>query len=545
MSRTILDIVLRAAGGMESAVWRRPRALEVHLRTASKSVPPRVGGSFQRACGAPTHGSLLVVAICSAAASSGLFAQTPPGRTIPVALQTRTGGALRGLVVDHDIHGIVVVSENVPYVFAWRELTGGSSFAAKRALLVLARGEESRLTAADHYDLGMFALAQERTDIATKEFREATRRDRSFKARVAQVWDSYRARNESLREDGYTIQAAPKPREEPGDARPAGRSSKSNSRGSASTVPVGTGALAGVLGELGDVSLAREPTAEIRERVLEVYRRFGEKVRETLGKDIVLLETDHFLIWTDWRRRDRADLSKWCEAMYGALCEQFDLDPADSVFLAKCPVFCFQAKGRFRRFAQKFDGYGAKSAVGYTRSIEANGHVHVVLVRQGRSEIDLDRFASTLVHEGTHAFLHRLYSSTLLPPWVNEGYAELIVERVLAERSVTGENAKLLARQYVRHDWPIGDFLESAAPLAVHRYALAHSIVSHVVQRGRERFADFVRGLKEGRSVPEALANAYDGLTIDGLERSWRAWVRERDPRLESEARETYPPVGP
>jgi hypothetical protein len=116
--------------------------------------------------------------------------------------------------------------------------------------------------------------------------------------------------------------------------------------------------------------------AEVRKQVYDAYLAFGEKVRQELGRDLDLLESEHFLIWTDWPRSERPLLTRWAEDMYAALSKELGLAPDAEVFLAKCPMFCFQRPGRFRKFAQKFDGYSGKEAVGYTRSAEQTGHVH-------------------------------------------------------------------------------------------------------------------------------------------------------------------------
>ena len=47
-------------------------------------------------------------------------------------------------------------------------------------------------------------------------------------------------------------------------------------------------------------------------------------------------------------------------------------------------------------------------------------------------------------------------------------------------------------------------------------------------EQGRDRFAGFVRGLKEGQSTVEALADSYDGMALSELERAWRGWVADR-----------------
>ncbi len=476
-------------------------------------------------------------AACLWAASAAL-AQT---ETISVDVKLRTGGALSGLVVDHTGHGLVIVHDKTPYVFAWSELEGGSAWAAKRALLVLERGGAAELTAEDHFQLGAFALEQGRNDLAVNEFREAEAGDVSYRPLIRAAFDEFRRRREASRAAGDSFDPPITTEANGGPFRPEspGEVDDDPSAGERAadqhddwpdegTSPGSPSALAS-LPVMEGVPLSNRPSPEVRAKVSGAYRTFGDRVREVMGKDIVLLESDHFLIWTDWPVRERDRLSGWCESMYAALGEQFDLDPAEDVFLAKCPVFCFRTLGRFRRFAREFDGYSGKNAIGYTRSIEQSGHVHMAFVLPGRSDADLDRFACTLVHEGTHAFLHRLYSSTLIPHWINEGYADLVAERVLGDRCPAGENAALLARQYARYEWSIGDLLESTAPLGIHQYPLAHSVVAYLEGLGRSQFTGFVKGLKNGRTVSAALAGSYDGLTIARLEAGWRSAVRAAD----------------
>ncbi|MFH1111141.1 MAG: hypothetical protein V1790_18385 [Planctomycetota bacterium] len=433
-------------------------------------------------------------------------------QTLSVDLKLRTGGALSGLVVDHSEHALVIVRDRKPYVFSWSELEFGSAFIAKRALLELERGGPEKLSAEDAFELGRFALAHDRNDVAAQAFRDAERLNAKLTEPIRRAFEEYRRRKAATNDNDDLFKAEPSaPLENPTDEAVA---DVGNSMG----VP-----------ELDDTVLAAHPSPETRTRVMEAYRTFGEKVREVMGKDVALVETDHFLIWTDWEKKYRDRLTGWAEAMYAALGEQFNLKATDGVFLAKCPVYCWRSKARFQKFARYFDGYGGSNAVGYSRSIEKNGHVHVVLLRQGLTGPDFDRFASTLVHEGSHAFLHRLYSTRLIPHWVNEGYAELIAERVLGEHCDAAEKAALLARQYVRYDWPLAGMLESTAPIEVYEYPLAHSLVAHLESLGRQRFAGFIRSLKEGRTTAEALGANYHGMSLEGLEASWRAAIRAAD----------------
>jgi hypothetical protein len=263
----------------------------------------------------------------------------------------------------------------------------------------------------------------------------------------------------------------------------------------------------------------------MRAKVAEGYQAFAQQVQALLETELTLVETEHFLIWTDWESVARPKLAEWAEAMYTALCVEFQLDRASDVFLAKCPIFCFQSRSRLRRFAQRIDGYGGEEAIAYTRSVPKSGHVHVVLARQGRSRFAYDQFACNLVHEGTHAFLHRLHTSRLIPHWVNEGYAELVADRVLGDRCVSRQDARLLAKQYIAYDWSIADFLAGSEPVAVHQYPLAHSVVRYLVSLGDGRWRGLIRDVKGGADLPTALAKQYDGLTLERLEANWKGAV--------------------
>ncbi len=449
---------------------------------------------------------VMVVAVASVAVG-----QT---ETIRVDLKLRTGGAIGGPVVDHNDHGLVIVHEATPYVFAWGELESECACRTKRSLLVFERGGDGALTPEDYFQLGLFMLAQDRSDLALREFRQARKLDRAYGPLIDEAVGEYGRRAERWGvEPGFPIDDAELSNGESDDSRPPGLAERL--RG-------------GVTGSEG-VPIASGPLVDHQGQVLEVYRTFGEKAQEVLGSQVALVETDHYLIWTDWTRRHRDKLAGWCEAVYSALCEHFHLDPNDQVFLAKCPVFCWRSEAHFKKFARLFDGYDGTNAIGYTRSIQENGHVHVVLLRQGHKEKDFNRFACTLVHEATHAFLHRLYSTRLIPHWVNEGYADMIAERVLGDRCPNGENADLLARQYVRYGWPIGELLRSTGPIEVHQYPIAHSIIAFLRDLSENSLAGFIKDLKGGMSVPAALAARYDNMTLGELETGWRSAIQAGD----------------
>lgn len=456
--------------------------------------------------------ALLAFACSTALACSTAGAQP---NSVRVRLELVTGGRIEGGVVDHNEHAVVVVADRKPFVFAWTDVKAISSVAAKFAIIEAARGGRDAVTAEDYYELGLYALSRNRRERAFTLFQTAKRLDPSMAEDVRRTMEAFRESRSS---------------ETP--LRKPNEPSKDLSE-------IDTKGLKGLVGQIGDAlhdpqapnDMVSPPPESTRTKVMEIYRTFGRKVQEVLGKRVVAIESEHFLIWTDWSRFDRSRLVEQCESMYAAMCRQFGISTTAPIFLAKCPVFCFESKARFLKFARMFDGYDGKDAIGYTRSIERNGHVHMVLLRRGRTEEDFDRFTCTLVHEGTHAFVHRLYTPRLIPNWINEGLAELMAEKVLQDRCPTAETAELLAAQYVEFDWPVANLIRSAGPIAVHHYPIAHSLIAYLASRGDEHLRGFVKRLKEGDGTATALAGQYQGMTFDGLEQGWRAWIGARNDR--------------
>ncbi len=467
----------------------------------------------------------LIAAIFFAHINVTAFGQVQElSNTIEVNLSLRSGGAISGLVVTHNDHGLVIARENKPYVFGWNELESHSAHQVMQGIMVSDRGQKKQWSAQDYFELGLFSLSIHRPDHADRAFNAATNRNRKYKITSREALDAYYSRVHAAKKtDSLLKLTEPKPlgavRDE--ETLHAGRIETESD-----SVAVYT-----------PVSL---PHPEIRAQVFEAYYKFGEKVQEVMGKDVVLIETDHFLIWTDWEYRHRDKLSRWCEAMYDAMVQQFQIDPAQDVFLAKCPIYCWKTKARFKKFARYFDGYDGGNALGYTRSIEKSSHVHVVLMRAGKTEYHFDRFASTLVHEGTHAFVHRLYSNRLIPHWVNEGLADMMADRVLKDRCFNGENAALLVKSYVQYEWPIMAMLLSVNEIGVEQYPLAHSLVAYLEGLGHAQFSGFIKSLKKGSALPAAIADNFEGLTLEQLDTRWRSVIRSVQ-SVDAGAKKTVP----
>jgi len=432
-------------------------------------------------------------------------------QTIEIRLELLTGGSLVGRVVDHDEDGIVVVNGRTPYVFAWAEVETGSAYRARRDLLAL---EGDAPPAAGYFQLGLFALSRNRGDLAQKAFSQARRLDPTCATRIKTAFDAYRRNRQATRhakKDEIPATIAEPPPSESDEEEIS----------------------AALFRQLATSDAAADPgqrSEDYRTRVAEIYEGFGRSVREHVYRGLVRIESPHFLIFTDWPKSEHERLLGWVEAMYHALCRRFGRDPNEPLFLAKCPVFCWQSAARFAAFARAYDGYETANTVGYTRSIAESGHVHMAILRQGTDPAAMERFAGTLVHEGTHAFLHRLYSSRLIAHWVNEGIAGLTAEEILQDHYFAAEKAALLARQYIRYEWPITDLVSGTGPIALHEYPLALSVVEYLDQHRAGGLAGLIKALKDGQSVEHALENVFGIKGFSELQEGWRSWIQDTDP---------------
>lgn len=431
--------------------------------------------------------------------------------TTPIDVELRSGGRISGFLVAEGPEGVVLIHDDTPFALSWLEMDSAAAYRTKWFLMRVERGRDL-FHAEDYFAMGQFALRIGRRDLAANEFAKAAELDPSMRLLARGATYKHNSLENALEKQTHPFNLLPVSGDEDAPAEvPEAEDLES--------------VTADVTGKL-----ARPASDEGRVKLLEAYKKFGAKVSSHLQGELYLLETDHFLIWTDWHAKHHGLLSLWAERMYEALREQFRLPENAQIFLAKCPMFVFRSKVRFTKFARDFDDNDVSDALGYTRSIAENGHVHMALFRTGSTAADFDLFAWTLTHEGTHAFLHRLYDTKLIPHWINEGLAEYVSEKVLDKRVPAKENADLLAVQYVTYDWPIDTLLRSAGPIDVEYYPIAHSVIESLAKRGDEPFSEFIRDLKKGASVQEALAARFDGLTLQQLEANWRKEVKASIP---------------
>jgi hypothetical protein len=127
---------------------------------------------------------------------------------------------------------------------------------------------------------------------------------------------------------------------------------------------------------------------------------------------------------------------------------------------------------------------------------------------------DADAFAHMLVHETSHGFNHRWLSPERIPNWLNEGLAEWVGTQVVPRsRQVPAKEAQ--ARAFMQQTGSLGPDFLTAANIQPIQYGISSQLVKFLVLRDRKKFAEFVRGIKEGMTVEASLEAAFRGSLAD------------------------------
>jgi hypothetical protein len=132
-------------------------------------------------------------------------------------------------------------------------------------------------------------------------------------------------------------------------------------------------------------------------------------------------------------------------------------------------------------------------------------------------------FAHMLVHETSHGFNHRWMTPQRLPNWLNEGIAEWVGTRVVKNcEQVPLKEARAAA--FMRSKGTLGPGFFTAANIEPTQYGMASGMVRMLISRDARKFAEFVRGIKEGTPVEESLQRSFGG-SLDDLVKAYGAAV--------------------
>jgi hypothetical protein len=258
--------------------------------------------------------------------------------------------------------------------------------------------------------------------------------------------------------------------------------------------------------------------AEAKLRASEVSKEFDVT--------FYTLETDHFLIFTDWDPREYDFLKTNFEEAYATVSRQFEIPATDNVFVGKLPVYMF---AHFHTFAKLTDSLGflgqpaPRTLRGYFAG-EANGSGRMVMYKPGADDVDEaeKEWAHCLVHEFTHAFVARYRTNAKVPRWLNEGIAEVIAAKNFPFPG-TYPYAMRMAHE---HRDAVALFDDDKMPSG-EWYPVMQTMVELLIAQDHTAFKKMFDAIKAGTDGEAALKKYY-GIDYDQLMAHWRQAILHR-----------------
>jgi hypothetical protein len=273
-------------------------------------------------------------------------------------------------------------------------------------------------------------------------------------------------------------------------------------------------------------------TADQIEKNLEKASEYAEKMKQIAPKTHEI-ETDHFVIYSAWSRRDDRVLKRVYENLYDKLTEQFDLPEEEHIWIGKLPVYAFWERDDFVKFNIDVTGITKsaddKQPGGYAGRRGLFQYVVLGAVKEGRSDSHAKTwFQELLVHESTHAFNARYFSQRGLPSWVDEGIAETIASEIVSDSNASYKLRS--AHRDIKNNENVGRvkrvFGKGNIPLDGFYYGVSQSMVRYLISRDRMKFIDFVKGIKEGKDPEAALKETFGYESYEDFARDWAGKVR-------------------
>ena len=262
---------------------------------------------------------------------------------------------------------------------------------------------------------------------------------------------------------------------------------------------------------------ARQAEQLARERAQADLTNIGVRMR--------LVETPHFLIFTDWDPVDDRWLAEQLEGCYALLAREFDVPADQPVFLGRLPVYMFHAHEAMLAHARANDDFAEVSdgVAGYFASSNTGLGQLVMSKPRATREVGLElarkQWSRTLAHEFVHAFLARYRGNGFLPRWLNEGLAEMLAETIHPR-----PNAMEIALAVAREGGSIATIFDDAQYPGATYYPVMMTLTQALYREDPAKFVHMVDRIKAGEAAEAVLREMY-GVDYAGLELAWRAFM--------------------
>jgi hypothetical protein len=252
------------------------------------------------------------------------------------------------------------------------------------------------------------------------------------------------------------------------------------------------------------------------ELTAEEHKAEEKKTREKIDKikgmypGTALYETHEFLFVSDMPREQVAPFTASLDKMYDMMCQMYGIKKGASVWKGKCLIVVFLGRADYVSFEEAFFQHTPPEFSQGLCNSSSDGEVVMVCYRGN----DVGHFSEMLVHETSHGFIHRYRTLARLPSWVNEGMAEWIAQSLIGYPG----GVKLMREQALRAMQQTHSLqgMFQADHINPIQYGMAAHLTDFLIIKDKRKYAQWINGMKEGRTWEESLKEAY-GLTAEQL----------------------------
>ncbi len=239
-------------------------------------------------------------------------------------------------------------------------------------------------------------------------------------------------------------------------------------------------------------SKARELVAKVAEKFAPLQMR--------------LYETRYFLFLSDLPPPIATLYTTCLDRMHERLCKAFGVKNKEGVWLGgKVPVFAFVHGEHFAEFEREFFRHNVNPLGAQGLAHQASSGEVVISCHCGK---DPHYFASVIVHETTHGFVHRYKSPEVVPNWLNEGIAEWVAMNVVHHDKGVKRKVKRAIEQ-MRQTGSLGGDFFAAEHVKPNQYGIAAAMVDFMLRSNPEAFRAMIDLIKSGETWRDALKKSY------------------------------------
>lgn len=250
------------------------------------------------------------------------------------------------------------------------------------------------------------------------------------------------------------------------------------------------------------VKIWPELTNEQHNDAIEENREQIAEIKETFP-DVELYETHEFMFCSNMPRDQVIPYASSLDKMHDMMCNMYGIKKGTPVWRGKCLVVAFLRASQFHQFEAKFFHKQIPDNVYGLCHQASNGRVVIACFR-GDNPND---FGQMLVHETSHGFIFRYRTLARMPSWVNEGMADWIGQ-ALVPASTSTQRGEAMALQVVRQSGSLQGLFD-AAPIEAIQYGMASNLSNFLITTDKKKYAEFINGMKEGKTWQESLKDAY------------------------------------